>query len=101
MMAGPVWDIAMLLGGSAGGGLVAWVAIGYRIGKRDGENIQAIATLLRERLEDRQQVGKLQGQFVDMERTKLNQFLRVFQAIEELRRRLGNGDKQWIDLGKG
>jgi hypothetical protein len=98
-MIGPVWDVAIMLSGIGGSGLTTWIVVSYKLGKRDGENIQAIATLLRERAEDRLQVGKLQTQIVEMERTKLNQFLRVFQAIEEVRRRLGNGDKQWIDLG--
>ncbi|HYT21240.1 MAG TPA: hypothetical protein VEW05_13545 [Candidatus Polarisedimenticolia bacterium] len=61
MIAGPVWDLGILLSGIGGSGITTWLVMGYRLGKRDGEQVQAIATLLRERADDRQQSQNCRG----------------------------------------
>lgn len=85
-----VWEIIIGILGLVGSGLFNSWLVTYRIGKMRGtetakttELVKAMARLDKE--QDRQ----------------LNQNLRVFQAIEELRRRVGNGDRDWLSLTGG
>ena len=69
-------------------GMVLWNAA-----SQAGHRKTVIAMLTRQREEDRQSIEKMQTHGA-------NQFLRIFQAIEQLRRlhKTGNGGIVWTDL---
>jgi hypothetical protein len=99
MSVGAVWDIGMLLGGISGSGLTTWIVVSYKLGRREGTQAASIATLLKDRKEDRAEIDRLKSEAIQAEKRWANRFLRMFQAMEEIRRRIGNGDRTWIDLG--
>lgn len=96
MTFGPVWDVGMLLGGIGGSGVTTWFVVSYKLGKRDGANavtIESLSADVKELKEANEKSGNRQA----------NQFLRIFQAIEQLRRlhKTGNGGVNWTDLTGG
>ena len=78
---------AVVIGGTALSAAL-WL---WNRGTAKGRHDELVATLAKQRKED-------QVKFQNAEQHRLNQNLRIFQAIEELRRRLGNGDRSWTDL---
>ena len=84
------WQIGMTLG-SVGG-----TALGYfwNAAVHKGKREELLAALAKQREEDNRK-------FEAAETRAANQFLRIFKAIEEIRRRVGNGDRSWTDLTGG
>jgi len=81
------WEVGLGLasvGGTAAGYL--WSAAVQK-----GHREALLVSLAKQREEDRKAFENLQTHGA-------NQFLRVFQAIEEIRRRVGNGDRNWTNL---
>lgn len=85
-----VWEVCIGLAGLIGSGLFNIWLVSYKVGKIRGTDVQQI-------LEIHKVLARLDG----AQERQLNQNLRVFQAIEELRRRVGNGDRDWLSLSGG
>ncbi len=96
MIAGPVWDIGILLSGIGGSGLTTWLVVSYRAGKRDGEQTAELTTLRGQHAEQKRNGEK-------KEAWQARQNLRIFAAIEQLRRlhKTGNGGVVWEKLDAG
>jgi hypothetical protein len=81
------WQIGVGLA-SVGGTALGYV---WNAAVQKGHREALVAALAKQREEDARKLETA-------ETHRANQFLRVFQAIEELRRRLGNGDRTWTEL---
>lgn len=85
-----IWEIGIGAVVTLASGAFNFWLVGYKVGKIRGADVQKILELTTalarmDKEQDRQ----------------LNQNLRIFQAIEELRRRVGNGDRDWLSLTRG
>lgn len=87
MDARAVWELILGAVGLLGSAAFNLWYIGYKVGKIRGADVQKIRdlTAIITRIDAAQD-------------KQSNQNLRIFQAIEELRRRLGNGDREWSSL---
>lgn len=90
MDARAAWDIGVGLGSVSVTALVYF----WNAAKQSGERQALLVALAKQREEDRKA-------FDDLQAHGANQFLRIFRAIEEIRRRIGNGDRNWTDLTGG
>ncbi len=95
------WQIAGGVLTVAGGGALNIWYVGRRMGKHEGSQAKAVKDLETwRRDEERRRIGD--GQEAQrLKDREDNHRLRIYQAIEELRRKLGNGDREWYDLTGG
>jgi hypothetical protein len=92
MDAGVVWQIGITAAGVVGTGFFNLWYVGYRVGKVRGADLARMRNLT-------EAVTRMHRE----SDRRANQNLRIYQAIEQLRRlhKTGNGGVNWTDLTGG
>lgn len=97
------WQIGLAAATITGSGALNLWLISWRMGKREGTQAKAIHDLeVWRRDEERRRIQDGKAALAERDRIA-NQFLRQYQAIEQLRRlhKTGNGGINWTDLTGG